>query len=170
MRLALLQLNQVVGDLAGNAQRIASAVREAERQNAIFCITPEMSLTGYPPRDLLLNAGFVNRAWETADALARELADGPQVLVGLPERNAAAEGRPLFNAAALLSHGSVEARFRKALLPTYDVFDEDRYFEPWRGAQLDGARRRRLRAQHLRRHLERPRLLEASALSPRSDR
>ena len=136
MRLALLQLNQIVGDLAGNAQRIASAVREAERQNAIFCITPEMSLTGYPPRDLLLNSGFVNRAWETADALAHELADGPQVLVGLPERNAAAEGRPLFNAAALLSRGSVEARFRKALLPTYDVFDEDRYFEPWRGAQL----------------------------------
>ena len=94
----------------------------------------------------------------------------PPVLVGLPEPNPSDEGRPLFNTAVLLRGGQVEQRFRKALLPTYDVFDEDRYFEPFHGAQVLDIGGRAARHQHLRGHLERSRLLEAAPLPPRSDR
>ena len=92
------------------------------------------------------------------------------MLVGLPEPNPSDEGRPLFNTAALLRGGRVEQRFRKALLPTYDVFDEDRYFEPFHGAQVLDLAGDARRHQHLRGHLERSRLLEAAPLPPRSDR
>ncbi len=103
---------------------------------ADLAVTPELALVGYLPRDLLLSGDFVAQSWVHLDALARELADGPPTLVGLPEPNPSDEGRPLFNSAALLRGGRVEQRFRKALLPTYDVFDEDRYFEPFHGAQV----------------------------------
>ena len=138
MRIALLQLNPTIGDLEGNARRIGDAVRSATRAGAELCLTPEMSLTGYPPRDLLLNSGFVAGARRVAEMLAVELSREAPVLVGLPETNPAPEGRPLFNASALLDRGVLAAWFRKTLLPTYDVFDEDRYFEPWRGAQALG--------------------------------
>src|SRR5262249_15417134 len=86
---------------------------------------------------------FVAKSWTAVAALARETADLPPVLVGLPEPNASDEGRPLFNTAVLLRGGALDQRFRKALLPTYDVFDEDRYFEPFPGPQVLelGARR-----------------------------
>jgi NAD+ synthase/NAD+ synthase (glutamine-hydrolysing) len=99
-------------------------------------MTPELALVGYLPRDLLLDPAFVSRSWEAVDRLARDTAALPPVLVGLPEPNAADEGRPLFNTAVLLRGGKAELRFRKALLPTYDVFDEDRYFEPFHGPQV----------------------------------
>ncbi|MCC7418311.1 MAG: NAD+ synthase [Acidobacteria bacterium] len=143
MKIALLQINPTVGDLAGNAQLIADAAREAGRRGADLAVTPELALAGYLPRDLLLSAGFVRCCWEALAGLARELASGPPVIVGVPEPNPSEEGRPLYNAGALLSAGRIGRRFRKALLPTYDVFDEDRYFEPFRGAQLldlDGRR------------------------------
>jgi NAD+ synthase (glutamine-hydrolysing) len=136
VNIALLQINPTVGDCAGNARLIADAARDAARRGADLAITPELSLVGYLPRDLLLSEGFVRRSWEQLHALARELADGPPVLVGLPEPNPSDEGRPLFNTAALIRGGAVEHRFRKSLLPTYDVFDEDRYFEPFHGAQV----------------------------------
>jgi len=143
VKIALVQINPIVGDLAGNARLIAEAVREAGRQGADLAVTPELALVGYLPRDLLLDASFVARAWETATELARDLAGQPPVLVGLPEPNPADVGRPLFNTALLLRGGRTDQRFRKALLPTYDVFDEDRYFEPSVGAQiLDLAGRR----------------------------
>ena len=100
-------------------------------------MTPELALVGYLPRDLLLNPAFVNRSWQHLEALASELAGEPPVLVGLPEPNRADEGRPLFNAAVLLRHGRIDQRFRKALLPTYDVFDESRYFEPCRSPEAN---------------------------------
>ena len=134
MRLALLQLNPTVGDLAGNAQRIERAAR-ALPEGVDLAVTPEMSLTGYPPRDLLLEPGFVARSADVAAELARRLRDRCPVLVGIPERNPAPQGRPLFNAAALLEGGAITHWVRKRLLPTYDVFDEDRYFEPGRSAQ-----------------------------------
>jgi NAD+ synthase (glutamine-hydrolysing) len=143
MKIALLQINPIVGDLAGNARLIADAAREAGRRGASLAVTPELALVGYLPRDLLLSAGFVNRSWEHLAALAADLADGPPTLVGLPEPNPSEPGRPLFNTAAFIHGGRVEQRFRKSLLPTYDVFDEDRYFEPFHGAQileLDGRR------------------------------
>lgn len=128
MRIALLQLNPLVGDLDGNAALIAAAVREAGPVE--LCVTSEMALTGYPARDLLLQRGFARRTAETLDELARALAGAAPVLVGAPVVNEDGPGRPLFNAAVLLSGGRVARTFRKSLLPTYDVFDEDRYFEP----------------------------------------
>jgi NAD+ synthase/NAD+ synthase (glutamine-hydrolysing) len=136
LNIALLQINPTVGDLAGNARLIADAAREAANRGADLAITPELSLVGYLPRDLLLSEGFVGRSWEQLRMLARELADGPPTLVGLPEPNPSDEGRALFNSAALIRGGEIEHRFRKSLLPTYDVFDEDRYFEPYHGAQV----------------------------------
>jgi NAD+ synthase/NAD+ synthase (glutamine-hydrolysing) len=134
--IALLQIDPTVGDIDGNARLIAAAAGEARRAGADLAVTPELALVGYLPRDLLLSPAFVDRSWERLEALARELADGPPTLVGLPEPNPSDEGRPLFNTAALLRRGRIELRFRKALLPTYDVFDEDRYFEPFHGAQV----------------------------------
>ena len=136
MKIALLQINPLVGDLTGNRQMIADAVREAGRLGADLAVTPELALVGYLPRDLLLSPAFVARSWDVVGELAGELAAQPPVLVGLPEPNPSDTGRPLFNTAVLLRGGRAGQRFRKALLPTYDVFDEDRYFEPFHGAQL----------------------------------
>jgi NAD+ synthase/NAD+ synthase (glutamine-hydrolysing) len=136
MKIALLQINPTVGDLAGNAGLILDALRVAHAAGADLAVTPELALVGYLPRDLLLNPGFVSRSWAALDDLARIAAELPPVLVGLPEPNPSDQGRPLFNTAALLRHGKIEHRFRKALLPTYDVFDEDRYFEPFHGPQV----------------------------------
>src|SRR5262245_54398351 len=141
MKIALLQINPTVGDLAGNARLILDALEKARAGGADLAVTPELALVGYLPRDLLLSGDFVERSWERLGDLAERAARLPPVLVGLPEPNDAPVGRPLFNSAALLRDGRIEQRFRKALLPTYDVFDEDRYFEPFHGAQvLDVAR------------------------------
>jgi NAD+ synthase (glutamine-hydrolysing) len=136
VKIALLQINPTVGDLTGNARLIAAAAHAAADRGADLAVTPELALVGYLPRDLLLSAEFVRRSWEELEALARTLASDPPTLVGLPELNPSVEGRPLFNTAALLRGGRVDRRFRKSLLPTYDVFDEDRYFEPFQGPQI----------------------------------
>jgi len=136
MKIALLQINPTVGDLTGNAQLIADAAASAKRAGAELAVTPELALAGYLPRDLLLSRGFVDRCWDVAATLAKTLAGGPAVLVGLPEPNPSDEGRPLFNTAVLMQSGTLGQRFRKSLLPTYDVFDEDRYFEPFRGPEM----------------------------------
>ena len=136
MKIALLQINPTVGDLAGNARLIAAAAYTAAERGADLAVTPELALVGYLPRDLLLSADFVRRSWEELQALAQTLGSGPPTLVGLPEPNPSDEGRPLFNTAALIRDGRIDRRFRKSLLPTYDVFDEDRYFEPFQGPQI----------------------------------
>ena len=136
MKIALLQINPTVGDLVGNARLIAEGVREAGARGADLAVTPELALVGYLPRDLLLSASFVRRSWDALSDVASELAGQPPALVGLPEPNPSDSGRPLFNTAALIRDGRVDHRFRKALLPTYDVFDEDRYFEPFHGPQI----------------------------------
>jgi len=136
MKIALLQVNPTVGDLQGNRTIIMDALRGAAAAGADLAVTPELALVGYLPRDLLLSAGFVRKSREALDALARDAAALPPVLVGVPEPNPSDEGRPLFNSAALVCNGRVMQHFRKALLPTYDVFDEDRYFEPFHGPQL----------------------------------
>lgn len=136
-----MQLNPTVGDLKGNADLIARAVGQAS--DVDLAVTSELALLGYPPRDLLLNEDFVRRSWKVLEALAPKLKEAASVLVGLAEPNPGEVGRPLFNSAALLRGGLVERTFHKTLLPTYDVFDEDRYFEPACEPQildLDGAR------------------------------
>jgi NAD+ synthase/NAD+ synthase (glutamine-hydrolysing) len=136
MRIALLQIDPTVGDLRGNGRLILDALAEAERRGADLAVTPELALVGYLPRDLLLDAAFVDASWRALAELAASAARLPPVLVGLPEPNPSDEGRPLFNSAALVQGGEIGQRFRKALLPTYDVFDEDRYFEPFHGPQV----------------------------------
>ena len=130
MKIGVLQLNPVVGDLQGNSARILRAAKEAAGQGADFCLTPEMALTGYPPRDLLLYSGFVDRTREAAERLARDLKDGPPLLLGAVQRNDTGQGKPVFNCALWCEGGEIRRVFRKTLLPTYDVFDEARYFEP----------------------------------------
>ncbi|MGE5832787.1 MAG: NAD+ synthase [Methanomicrobiales archaeon] len=136
MRLLLLQLNPVIGDLAGNAEKIRREVIAAGRDSADLVVTSELVLPGYPPRDLLLFRGYIGRARETAEALARDLEGYPPVLLGTVQPNPSPVGRPLSNVALLLHGGKILRTFGKTLLPTYDVFDEDRYFEPARGPQI----------------------------------
>ncbi|MCT8337160.1 NAD+ synthase [Methanoculleus sp. Afa-1] len=132
MKISILQVNTVVGDLAGNARRIAAGVREASRHRPDLIVAPELSLTGCPPRDLLLQAGFITRSLSVLDDLAAELVNAPPVLVGFAEPNLTGTGRPLFNAAALLRDGKVRETFGKASIS--GVFGESRYFEPAAGS------------------------------------
>jgi NAD+ synthase (glutamine-hydrolysing) len=122
--------------LAGNAALITAAVREAQRQQADLALTSELALMGYLPRDLLMSRGFVARSGQMLEQIASELSAAPPVLVGTATPNPAEMGRPLFNSAVFLHKGVVGKIFHKTLLPTYDVFDEDRYFEPGRDPQI----------------------------------
>ena len=136
MRLALLQINPTAGDLEGNSALIIKAARSAQAQGADLMATPELALMGYLPRDLLMNRGFVRRGCEKLAHIARELKGAPPLLVGVATPNPSDTGRPLYNSAVLLHEGEVGQAFHKSLLPTYDVFDEDRYFEPYQGIQI----------------------------------
>lgn len=138
MKIAIAQLNPIVGDLVGNAQQIEKAAQVAQAQGAQLLLTPELSLCGYPPRDLLLYPGFVAAIQQQLAELAQRLPAQIAVLVGTVEINpqAAQVGeKPLFNSAALLQGGIIKQTFQKQLLPTYDVFDEDRYFASGRQSQ-----------------------------------
>jgi NAD+ synthase (glutamine-hydrolysing) len=146
MKIAIAQLNPIVGDLKGNAAQIWAAAEQAAQNEARLLLTPELSLCGYPPRDLLLNPGFIQAMEQTLLELAQQLPPQLAVLVGVSEGNPSAGvtgTKPLFNSAAWLEAGKLQARFHKQLLPTYDVFDEDRYFtsEPSDNIMvLDGVR------------------------------
>ncbi len=126
MRIAIAQLNQVVGDLEGNAARIVDAIAAARRAGADLVVTPELSLCGYPPEDLLLRPAFLDACRRELVALAAATADGPAVLVGYPETTAGKR----HNAVGVLRGGKVAAVCRKQMLPNYTVFDEQRYFAP----------------------------------------
>ena len=136
MRVALLQINPTAGDIAGNAALIMRGARQVQDQGADLIVTPELALMGYLPRDLLMNQGFVRRSCQALREIATELASAPPILVGVATPNPSEMGRPLFNSAVLLENGEVGSAFHKTLLPTYDVFDEDRYFEPAAGPQI----------------------------------
>jgi NAD+ synthase (glutamine-hydrolysing) len=126
MRIALAQMNTVVGDLDGNRARIVERLGEARDAGADLVLFPELVVTGYPPEDLLLRPGFLRAAAETLDEIAAETR-GITALVGTPHLD-----RDLFNACAVCSDGAVKAIYRKQFLPNYGVFDEDRYFQPGR--------------------------------------
>ncbi|MDF0556474.1 NAD+ synthase [Kamptonema sp. UHCC 0994] len=133
MKIAIVQLNPTVGDLTGNAQLILDAAKKAAVAGVKLLLTPELCLVGYPPRDLLINPGFIEAAGEQLQQLAQDLPINLMVLVGTVTANPNAGeqgGKPLYNSVALLENGEVKQIFNKRLLPTYDVFDEDRYFEP----------------------------------------
>lgn len=130
MKIAIAQLNPTIGDLVGNAAAIEAAATTAEQQGATLLLTPELSLCGYPPRDLLLDPSFVEAAQTALEQLATQLPAKLHVLVGSVQQNKAQGGKPLFNSIVHLHKGEIQQCFHKHLLPTYDVFDEDRYFEP----------------------------------------
>ncbi|MBW7894950.1 MAG: NAD+ synthase [Opitutaceae bacterium] len=129
MRIGLAQLNTIVGDLAGNRERILSAYDALVAAGAGLVVFPELVVCGYPPRDLLLKKRFVSDVEHTLTEIAARIGRVP-ALIGTVERNAGNHGRPAFNSAAFCHEGRVVTHARKCLLPTYDVFDEDRYFEP----------------------------------------
>jgi NAD+ synthase (glutamine-hydrolysing) len=130
MRIALAQLDALVGDLDGNGDRLLAACREAAEQGARLVLTPELSLWGYPPRDLLLRQALLGRQERVLDRLAAGLPEELGVLVGVAEP-LAGDGHPaLHNAVALVERSGWRIVCRKRLLPSYDVFDERRYFRP----------------------------------------
>ncbi len=129
MRIGLLQLNATVGAYDRNRARLEEAYREAVGRGAELVLAPELFLCGYPPRDLLLRKDFVERGFDCLAKLAAAVGDVP-LITGYVDRNEARPGRSLRNAAAVLQGGKITHRVMKCLLPTYDVFDEDRYFEP----------------------------------------
>jgi len=129
MRLGLAQINTTVGDLAGNRRRILDAYAGLVERGAQLVVFPELATCGYPPRDLLFKRHFVPDVEASLRALAESVGEVP-ALVGTVEANRGGTGRPFYNAAAFCHRGKVALTARKCLLPTYDVFDEDRYFEP----------------------------------------
>ncbi|MBK8476065.1 MAG: NAD+ synthase [Opitutaceae bacterium] len=129
MKIGLAQLNTTVGDLDANRRHVLDAYRDLVARGAELVVTPELIVTGYPPRDLLLRRRFVEDAEASLAALAAEIGEVP-ALIGCVAANTSGEGRPVYNAAAFCHRGRVVALAKKCLLPTYDVFDEDRYFEP----------------------------------------
>jgi len=146
VKVALAQINATVGDLAGNAQRIADAARRAHAQGAAVVIAPELALSGYPPEDLLLRPAFMQACAETLASLALALVDceGLHLLVGHPHqfgeqgdvRSKSMAVQQRFNAASLLAGGRVQSTYCKRELPNYQVFDERRYFASGRDAGL----------------------------------
>jgi len=129
MKIFLAQLNLVVGDIKGNLQKILAAHAAGKAAKADLVLTPELSLCGYPPRDLLDRPGFAAANEKALSELAGSI-QGPALCVGFVARRESKEGLPLSNAAAFIRDGKVRQIERKSLLPFYDVFDETRYFEP----------------------------------------
>jgi NAD+ synthase (glutamine-hydrolysing) len=129
MKLGLLQLNSTVGDFPANVTKLLSGYERALSLGAEFVLAPELFLCGYPPRDLLLRPDFVDANLAALQAAAKGTGSVP-LCVGYVDRNPERPGRALRNAAAILYKGNIIWRTVKCLLPTYDVFDEDRYFEP----------------------------------------
>ena len=144
MKIGIAQINPVVGDFPGNAKRILAAYRECLDAGADLVLTPELSLAGYPPRDLVFKSQFVPKCLQALDYLAGESRAVP-LLIGYVDRHYPTRpGKPFRNAVAWLESGKILHRVWKTLLPTYDVFDERRYFEPgescvpihWNGLRL----------------------------------
>ncbi len=129
MKIALAQIDPTVGDIAGNAAKAAGAIARAAAEGAKLVVFSELVLTGYPPRDLLSRPSFVAGCTRAVEDLAAGCTE-TAALVGFVRPAADSPGRPLENAAALLAGGTVAAVHVKSLLPTYDVFDETRYFRP----------------------------------------
>ena len=129
MRIALAQINPTVGDIAGNLRKHLDFISRAKQGGANLVVFPELSIIGYPPKDLMLKGQFVADNLRAVQVLASKVS-GIDAIVGYAERNAQPIGRPLHNAVAVLREGRIISRHFKTLLPTYDVFDETRYFEP----------------------------------------
>lgn len=129
MKIALAQFNFHIGNFAQNTNKIKDNIRKAERQGADLVIFPELAVSGYPPRDFLGFDDFIDQCEQAMQDIARECIS-ITAIVGGPQKNPSKKGKRLFNAAWILQQGSVKQIAKKSLLPTYDIFDEYRYFEP----------------------------------------
>lgn len=129
MKIAIAQLNYHIGNFEGNLQKMLDATATAKEQGADIVVFGELAVTGYPPRDFLEFDDFIRRSEEVVDTLAKAAA-GIAIVVGAPCRNPVVEGKDLYNSAYFLAEGKIQQVAHKALLPTYDIFDEYRYFEP----------------------------------------
>ena len=129
MKIGLLQLNSTIGDFATNTKKLLAGYEKARALGAEFVLAPELFLCGYPPRDLLLRDDFVGANLATLEETAKNTGAVP-LCVGFVDKNPERPGRALRNSVAILQNGKIIWRTNKCLLPTYDVFDEDRYFEP----------------------------------------
>src|ERR1700761_7953420 len=129
MKVALAQINTTVGDLAGNEAKILAAYHRGVKAGVEIVVFPELTATAYPPRDLLLKRSFIAGNLAVLERLAAATGK-TAMLVGYVGENKKRPGREVTNNVALLQHGKIAAMRTKTLLPTYDVFDEDRYFEP----------------------------------------
>lgn len=134
MRIYLLQINPIIGDLFGNTGKILEGMARAKLEKADVVVTPELAITGYPPEDFLLMPYFIREVERQLDRIV-EASKGIAAIVGMPRRRNG-EGKPLANSAAILSDGKLLGYQDKTLLPTYDVFSERRYFEPAAGYSL----------------------------------
>src|SRR6266496_2306137 len=128
MKIGFAQINPTVGDLSGNFERIVRAYERLAAAGAELVLTPELALTGYPPQDLVFKSRFVSENLAILEKLHARVGEAA-LLVRFVDRNEG-RGKPFRNAAALLERGKPIRKAYKSLLPTYDVFDEDRYFEP----------------------------------------
>ncbi len=143
VNITLAQLNPKIGDLQDNCEQILVAAQTAAAQGDRLLLTPELSLCGYPPRDLLLNAGFLAAIVAAEQDLCDWLPPNLAVLIGSVTPNPTPGSNPLYNSCLWIENGTIQRRFHKRLLPTYDVFDEDRYFAPGHEPnqfELDGLR------------------------------
>jgi NAD+ synthase (glutamine-hydrolysing) len=144
MKIGLAQINPVIGDFPGNLKRILAAYRECLDGGAELVITPELSLVGYPPRDLVFKSQFVPQCLQALDHLASAIGKVPLLVGYIDHHQSTQPGKPFRNAVAWLENHQIQQRIWKTLLPTYDVFDERRYFEPgsenapivWRGQRI----------------------------------
>jgi NAD+ synthase (glutamine-hydrolysing) len=144
MKIGIAQINTTVGDLAGNQVLILDAYRELVAQGAQLVVFPELAICGYPPRDLLFKSRFVPDVADTLHAIAAQIGTVPALIGYVEARAADASGRPFYNSVAWCECGAIQANARKSLLPNYDVFDEERYFEPaeaptiheWQGKRI----------------------------------
>lgn len=130
MKIGLAQINTTVGDLSGNKTRILDAYHNLVEQGADLIVFPELAVCGYPPRDLLLKSRFADDAQKTLESIAKEISGVPSLIGCLEIASSDQKGRPLYNAVAWCESGAIQTYGRKCLLPNYDVFDEERYFEP----------------------------------------
>ncbi|WP_373480380.1 NAD+ synthase [Geminocystis sp.] len=131
MKIAIAQLNPTIGDIENNAKKIKKQAILANKEGANLLLTPELSICGYPPRDLLLNHSFIHAIETKLQRLALEIPPEIYVLIGTITFNSLAqkEGKkPLYNSVVLINNGKIKQTYNKRLLPTYDVFEEDRYF------------------------------------------
>ncbi len=129
MKIVLSQLNYTIGDLSGNVQKMANHIEKAKADGADLVVFSELSLCGYIPKDKLNYESFIQRCYNALTELASHT-KGIAIVVGMPTRSNLSKGKKLYNSAVFVANGVIESEIHKTLLPTYDVFDEYRYFEP----------------------------------------